>query len=161
MSRVYDNVAQLVAWRSGLPPGTKVVTTNGCFDLLHVGHLRYLKAARAMGDVLIVALNTDNSVRCLEKAPDRPIIPQDQRAELLAALEPVDAVVLFDDPTPVAVLEAIRPDIHVKGGDYNADTLPETPTLRSIGTDIRFVPLEKGFSTTALIQKIRQQELAT
>src|SRR5881275_839903 len=100
--------------------GKKLVATNGCFDLLHVGHVRYLQAARALGDLLIVGLNSDASVRAY-KGPGRPLVPQDERAELLAALRCVDYVVIFDEPTASALVSALQPDIYVKGGDYRAD----------------------------------------
>ncbi|MBK8190169.1 MAG: D-glycero-beta-D-manno-heptose 1-phosphate adenylyltransferase [Vampirovibrionales bacterium] len=133
--------------------GKRVATTNGCFDLLHVGHLRYLQAARAMGDLLIVAINSDASVRAL-KGPSRPLVSQDDRAELLAGLRCVDYVVIFDAPTPLDVLTQIRPDVHVKGGDYDADTLPEAAALRALGVELAFVPLVSGKSTTALAKRL-------
>lgn len=136
------------------PRSFKVVTTNGCFDLLHVGHLRYLQAARALGDMLIVALNSDASVRGL-KGPQRPLIPQDERAELLAGLACVDYVVIFDEPTPAKILMDIQPDIHVKGGQYTVENLPEASLLKSLGAEIRFIPMVEGRSTTSLIEKIR------
>lgn len=136
------------------PRSFKVVTTNGCFDLLHVGHLRYLQAARALGDMLIVALNSDASVRGL-KGPQRPLIPQDERAELLAGLACVDYVVIFDEPTPAKILTDIQPDIHVKGGQYTVENLPEASLLKSLGAEIRFIPMVEGRSTTSLIEKIR------
>jgi glycerol-3-phosphate cytidylyltransferase len=134
---------------------SRIVTTNGCFDLLHVGHLRYLQAARAQGDCLIIALNSDASVQRL-KGPTRPIVPQAERAEMLAGLACVDFVVLFDEETPVRLLEAIRPTIHVKGAQYNEANLPEAPTLAAIGAEMRWIPMVEGRSTTQIIDKIRQ-----
>ena len=130
-----------------------IVSTNGCFDLLHIGHLRYLQKARSMGDMLVVAINSDDSVQAL-KGPNRPVTSQDNRAELLAGLACVDMVTIFDAPTPEEALKTIHPTIHVKGGDYTLDTLPEAPTLKTLGTKVEFVSLEKGFSTTHLIEKI-------
>lgn len=135
--------------------GKTVVTTNGCFDILHVGHLRYLTAARNLGDLLVVAINSDDSVRGL-KGPSRPIVPESDRAELLAGLCCVDYVVLFDEATPVKVLQAIRPDIHVKGAQYTEDTLPEAEALRAMGTRIEFLPMVAGRSSTNIIERIQQ-----
>jgi rfaE bifunctional protein nucleotidyltransferase chain/domain len=133
----------------------KIVSTNGCFDLFHVGHLRYLQMARNLGDLLIVALNSDASVEDL-KSEERPIVPQNERAELLAALSCVDFVVIFDAPTPVELLKVIRPTIHVKGGQYSADTLPEAPILKALGTELVFLPMVEGRSTSQLIDCIKQ-----
>lgn len=133
--------------------GQRIVSTNGCFDLLHVGHLRYLQAARALGDTLIIALNSDASVQAL-KGPSRPIVPEQERAELLLGLRCVDAVVIFNDPTPVAILQAIHPAAHAKGGQYTVDTLPETPVLQAMGTEIHFLPMVEGRSTSSLVERI-------
>lgn len=130
----------------------KIVTTNGCFDILHVGHVRYLKQTKALGDVLIIALNTDRSVKAL-KGPKRPLNSENDRAEVLAALECVDYVVLFDEDTPAKLLETIKPDIHAKGGDYNIDTLPEAEVITKNGGKVVFIPLVEGKSTTSLIEK--------
>jgi D-beta-D-heptose 7-phosphate kinase/D-beta-D-heptose 1-phosphate adenosyltransferase len=137
--------------------GKRIVFTNGCFDLLHVGHLRYLQQARALGDVLVLGLNTDASVRRL-KGPSRPILPEDERAELLAGLACVDHVTLFDEPLPNDTLSALRPHLHVKGGDYEAEQLPETPLVRALGGDVVIMPLVEGRSTTSLIQRILESE---
>ena len=131
-----------------------IVTTNGCFDILHVGHVRYLKETKKLGDVLIIALNTDESVRRL-KGPTRPVNSENDRAEVLAALECVDFVVLFNEQTPVDLLSKIKPDIHAKGGDYNADNLPESATIKEGGGKLVFIPLVEGKSTTNIIQKIK------
>lgn len=137
--------------------GETVVTTNGCFDLLHAGHILYLQAARAHGDVLVLGLNSDSSVSLL-KGPFRPLVPQDQRALILAALECVDYVVVFDEPRPLRFLNQVKPDVHVKGGDYDAETLPETPTVRGYGGRVVTIPLVPGLSTTALVARVRQQD---
>lgn len=131
-----------------------LVTTNGCFDILHVGHLRYLQEARRQGDLLIVFLNTDRSVQAL-KGPTRPFVPEDERAELLAALNCVDYVVLFDEDTPLSLIEAIRPNIHVKGAQYTTETLPEAPLLAKLGVQIYFAPMIAGRSTTDLVSKVQ------
>jgi len=141
--------------KAGSPPHyPKVVTTNGCFDILHVGHLRYLQAAKAMGDLLVVAVNSDRSVKTLNKGPDRPVVGEADRAELLAGLACVDYAVIFDEHTPESLLRLIKPDIHVKGGDYNPNSLPEAATLKELGTELRFVPMIAGRSTTSLLNKI-------
>jgi rfaE bifunctional protein nucleotidyltransferase chain/domain len=135
--------------------GKKVVTTNGCFDLLHVGHVRYLQAARATGDALVVGINGDESTRQL-KGLGRPLNTATDRAEVVAALECVDLVAIFPDVRAVRFLELIAPDIYVKGGDYTVDSLDasERDTLEKIGADIRIIPLETGYSTTSLIERI-------
>jgi len=137
--------------------GKRIVFTNGCFDLLHAGHASYLAQAKSLGDVLIVGLNSDSSVRAL-KGSERPLVPQDDRALLLASLAFVDFVVLFDELEPHRLIEAIKPDIHVKGGDYMADELPETPLVRSYGGQVVILPKVAGRSTTELVQRIRRQE---
>lgn len=134
--------------------GSTTVFTNGCFDLLHVGHTRYLQAARALGDRLVLGLNSDASVRGL-KGPSRPILPQDERAELLAALACVDYVLIFDEPTADAAIQAVRPTLYVKGGDYEPDSIPETPLVRSLGGEVRVLPFVEGRSTTSLVARIQ------
>ncbi|MBT5855051.1 D-glycero-beta-D-manno-heptose 1-phosphate adenylyltransferase [bacterium] len=131
----------------------KVVFTNGCFDILHVGHVTYLEEARALGDVLIVGMNTDTSVKT-NKGPDRPINTDSDRAKVLGSLRAVDAVVLFDDKTPMALIEALQPDIHVKGGDYEAEALPEYPVVTAYGGEVQILSFVTGHSTSNLIQKI-------
>lgn len=137
--------------------GQRIVATNGCFDLLHFGHVSYLQQARKLGDFLVVGLNGDASVRQL-KGPHRPLVPQKQRAAVLAALACVDAVVIFPQVRAHRFLAAVRPDIYVKGGDYRPETLVgrERAVLTVIGSKIRILPFVKGFSTTGLIKKIRQ-----
>jgi D-glycero-beta-D-manno-heptose 1-phosphate adenylyltransferase len=152
-------LATLPDYLATLPEGTQVVTTNGCFDLLHVGHLRYLQFARQQGDRLIVAINSDASVKRL-KGPTRPIMPQDERAELLTALRCVDAVVLFDGDTPIDVLQAIQPAKHVKGSQYDEDNLPEAEALRAMNTHMVFAPMIEGRSTSTIVNKLVTDALA-
>lgn len=132
--------------------GRTVAFANGCFDLLHVGHLRYLTAARALGEVLLVAVNSDASVRSL-KGPGRPVIPEAERAELLLGLRCVDYATLFDEATPTAVIEALRPDIHVKGGDYRPEDLPEAEAIRRYGGRVVILPFVEGRSSTRMIER--------
>lgn len=133
--------------------GEKIVSTNGVFDVLHVGHVRYLQQARALGDLLVIGLNTDACTRRL-KGDSRPFVPENERAELLLALRCVDYVTLFDEPTPVQLLEALRPDIHAKGGDYDVEALPETPIVRKHGGEVVTLPFTAGRSTTELAERI-------
>jgi len=135
--------------------GKRIVFTNGCFDLLHIGHLRYLQEAKALGDCLVVGVNTDESVREI-KGPDRPLVPQFERAEVLAGLECVDYVTLFSETTPIALIGELRPDIHVKGGDYSADELPESEAVRSYGGEVRILQEVEGKSTTSLVNRFRE-----
>lgn len=134
--------------------GKRIVFTNGCFDLLHAGHITYMARAKSLGDILIVGLNSDVSVRAL-KGEERPLVPQQDRALLLASLSFVDFVVLFDDLTPHRLIAAIKPDIHVKGGDYTEEELPEAPLVRSYGGQVVILPKVEGRSTTDLVQRIR------
>ena len=136
--------------------GKKIVTTNGCFDLLHIGHVRSLKFAKSLGDILIVGVNSDLSVRA-NKGPLRPIIPEKERAEILAALEAVDYVFIFSDKTPVGWLKKIRPDIHVKGADRSLRQIVERAVLKKIGAKLVFAPIVKGKSTTELIKKLSEK----
>jgi len=140
--------------REAKAAGRTVVLTNGCFDLLHVGHVRYLYSAAAEGDLLVVAVNSDAGVRGL-KGEDRPIQPELERAELLAALEPVDYVTLFDEPTVEQVILALEPDIHCKGTDYTVETVPERPVVESVGGEVRIVGDVTGHATTDLVSRIR------
>jgi rfaE bifunctional protein nucleotidyltransferase chain/domain len=136
--------------------GRRLVFTNGCFDLLHLGHVRYLEAARALGDALIVAINGDESVREL-KGGGRPLNGEADRAELIAALECVNFVVIFPAVRATALLEKVRPAIYVKGGDYTTATLDgeERAALEKAGAEIRILPFESGYSTSGLVEKIR------
>jgi D-glycero-beta-D-manno-heptose 1-phosphate adenylyltransferase len=135
--------------------GKKIVATNGCFDLVHVGHVRYLRAARALGDLLVVGLNGDRSVREL-KGAGRPITTEANRAEILAALECVDLITIFPEIRATKFLAAVRPAIYGKGGDYTTGTLDEEEraTLKKIGAEIRLIPFETGYSTSGLIEQI-------
>ena len=133
--------------------GKKIVTTNGCFDVLHVGHIRYLQQAKRQGDILIVAINSDDSVRAI-KGDKRPLVPQDERAEMLAALECVDYVTIFEELDPIQFLNEIRPDIHVKGGDYRLDQIVEREAVGAIGAELRLLPGAKDKSTSNLIELI-------
>lgn len=130
------------------------IFTNGCFDILHRGHAEYLFLARTLGDRLVVGLNSDRSVREL-KGPERPWVPEEDRALLLASLECVDHVVVFDEATPEALLALLRPGVHVKGGDYTPDNLPEGALVRSWGGRVEILPFLAGRSTSALVERIR------
>lgn len=134
--------------------GTIVVFTNGCFDLLHRGHVHLLRRAKALGDLLIVGLNSDRSVAGL-KGPARPILPETDRIELIAAMEMVDYVVLFDEPDPFRVIEAILPNVLVKGGDWSAERIVGADIVAAHGGHVEVVPYLSGFSTTELIERIR------
>jgi rfaE bifunctional protein nucleotidyltransferase chain/domain len=136
-------------------PGRVLVFTNGCFDVLHVGHVRYLAAARRLGDALVVGLNGDGSVRAL-KGPTRPVNPEAARAEVLAALEAVDHVITFPELRVTPLLREVRPDVYAKGSDYTLETLDqeEVESLRQLGTRIELLPRVPGFSTTTLLQRM-------
>ena len=158
--------AKLVDWPALLDvrhraraAGKTVVWTNGCFDLVHIGHVRNLQAARALGDFLVVGVNSDESVRRL-KGRDRPLVPQAERAEMLAAFACVDYVIVFDEPTPEAALARLRPDIHCKGSDYappSGKAIPEAGVVASYGGRIEFLPFVPGRSTSALIERVRNR----
>jgi rfaE bifunctional protein nucleotidyltransferase chain/domain len=134
--------------------GGRVVFTNGCFDLLHPGHVSYLRAARSLGDALVVGLNSDASVRRL-KGPSRPVVSERDRAIMIEALESVDAVVVFGEDTPIRLMRELEPAIYVKGGDYRIEDLPEAEVAREFGAEVRIIPFETGYSTSALIEKIK------
>jgi D-beta-D-heptose 7-phosphate kinase/D-beta-D-heptose 1-phosphate adenosyltransferase len=133
--------------------GRKVIFTNGCFDILHVGHVRYLQAARALGDCLVMAVNSDSSVRGL-KGEKRPIVPQGERAELLAALECVDYITIFDEPDPLNVIKSIKPSSLVKGGDWGESQIIGGDFVKSIGGQVELIPYIEGASTTNIIEEI-------
>jgi D-beta-D-heptose 7-phosphate kinase/D-beta-D-heptose 1-phosphate adenosyltransferase len=133
----------------------RIVFTNGCFDLMHVGHTRYLQAAKALGDILVVGINSDASVKTLDKAPDRPIVPETQRAEIVAALSCVDHVVIFDETDPLQLITALQPDVLVKGGDWPIDKIVGRDVVERRGGTVKTIPLIPGQSTTALIRRIR------
>jgi len=132
-----------------------VVFTNGCFDLLHPGHIETLERARNLGDVLVVGINSDRSVRGM-KGAGRPILPEGERAEILAALECVDGVVIFDEPTPREIITALLPDVLVKGGDWVSDAIVGREEVEAAGGKVVSIPVLAGYSTTAILQKIRK-----
>lgn len=138
--------------------GRCVVFTNGCFDILHIGHVRYLQDARMLGDLLVVGVNSDDSTRAL-KGPDRPVVPESERAEILAALECVDYVIIFSELTAIDLILAIKPDIHVKGGDYKEEDVPEAEAVRCVGGRVEILAYSStetsGWSTSSLIGAIR------
>lgn len=138
------------------PRARSVVFTNGCFDILHVGHVRALEAARGFGDILVVGVNSDKSVRRL-KGPLRPVVPERERAEMVAALETVSYVVIFDEDLPNVTVAALEPDVHVKGGDYDVEAMPETPVVRAHGGRVEIVRFVDGFSTTDIIATIKER----
>lgn len=131
--------------------GKKIVFTNGCFDIIHAGHVQYLREAKAMGDVLVVAMNSDSSVRKIK--PGRPIVPQEQRAMVLSALEMVDYVTIFDEGTPYQVIKALQPDVLVKGGDWRIEDIVGNDIVK----EVHSLPYREGLSTTAIIEEIRKR----
>lgn len=135
--------------------GKKIVFTNGCFDLLHLGHVDYLEKARNMGDKLVLGLNTDNSVSRF-KGPDRPIQDEKSRARVLAALEFVDLIVLFDEDTPLALISAVLPDVLVKGSDYLAENIVGADVVKKAGGVVKTVALVEGYSTSKIVEKIKR-----
>ncbi|MBC7890605.1 MAG: D-glycero-beta-D-manno-heptose 1-phosphate adenylyltransferase [Sphingobacteriaceae bacterium] len=136
--------------------GEQIVFTNGVFDIVHLGHIDYLEKAREKGDRLVLGLNTDASVRCLGKGSNRPVVNEAARARMVAAFQFVDAVILFDEDTPEALIEAVKPDILVKGDDYTVQTIVGADFVIARGGRVETIPLVKGYSTTALIQKIKE-----
>jgi rfaE bifunctional protein nucleotidyltransferase chain/domain len=146
-----------VAWAAGLRhAGKTLVFTNGVFDLLHPGHVRYLERARRLGDALIVAVNSDRSARALAKGPGRPINSEADRAEVVAALACVDATVIFDESTPHEVVEALRPDVLVKGADWAEGAIVGADLVEARGGRVVRIPLAEGYSTSAIIKKLRE-----
>lgn len=135
--------------------GKKIVFTNGCFDIVHLGHIDYLEKARNLGDKLILGLNTDASVKRL-KGESRPVVNEYARSRMMAAFEFIDAVILFDEPTPLEVIQEIQPDILVKGDDYVVETIVGADFVMGKGGEVKTIPLVKGYSTTSLIEKIKQ-----
>lgn len=156
MGRVFTPEAALAARNEARLAGRRLVFTNGVFDVLHVGHLDYLERAAALGDLLWIGLNDDESVRAL-KGPQRPLVAWRERARLLAALEPVDAVIGFGELRADRLIETLAPEIYVKGGDYTPDTLLEAPTAARVGAEVVFLPLLPGHSTSSLIATILQR----
>jgi rfaE bifunctional protein nucleotidyltransferase chain/domain len=149
--RRWEEIPRLRAYWSFLEQ--RVVFTNGCFDILHLGHVEYLEAASQLGDVLVVGLNSDASVRRL-KGPSRPVLPQEARARLLAALEFVEAVFIFEEDTPEKLIDALRPDVLVKGGDYTEDQIVGASFVHAYGGEVVILPYVEGYSTTGIIQKL-------
>lgn len=135
--------------------GKTIVFTNGCFDILHVGHVRYLGEAKKLGDILVLALNSDASVRII-KGEKRPLVPEEERADIMAALESVDYVILFDEPTPQLLIEYLQPDILVKGGDWAKAAIAGADFVKAAGGRVITIPLTEGRSTTNIVEKIRQ-----
>ena len=146
---------ELIA-KYGRPRRGTLVFTNGCFDLLHPGHVGLLGDARALGDALVVGLNTDASTRSLDKGTGQPIVPEGDRAVMIAALESVDAVCLFDEDTPAALIEALLPDVLVKGADYELSVVVGREVVESAGGRVESVPLVKGYSSTEMVRRIRE-----
>ena len=151
MSLIFNN--ETIVNYINLQKNKRIVFTNGCFDLLHPGHLTYLEEARSLGDVLIVGLNSDLSVRKL-KGKHRPINNQEFRARMLLGLKPVSAVVIFDEDTPMKLISIVKPHVHVKGGDYKPKDLPEYDIILKYGGEIKCLSFLKGYSTTAIINKV-------
>ena len=143
--------------RFGWPRDRTLVFTNGCFDLLHPGHVEYLAQARALGDALVVGLNSDASVRRLNGA-GRPLVPEAGRAAMLAGLRSVDAVTLFDEDTPLELIRALLPDVLVKGGDYDLDGIVGRDAVEKAGGDVRVLPFVEGYSTTDILTRVRETE---
>ena len=131
----------------------RIVTTNGCFDILHIGHVRILNSAKALGDILVIGLNSDASVKKL-KGPNRPLVTESERAEILANLQCVDYVTIFPEDTPIEFLKVVKPNIHVKGRDYKLDSLAEAPVVKSFGGRVELLEIVPGKSTTGLVEKI-------
>jgi D-beta-D-heptose 7-phosphate kinase/D-beta-D-heptose 1-phosphate adenosyltransferase len=153
------NVAGAVALIAGLrAAGRTIVFTNGVFDLLHPGHVRYLQQARSLGDALIVGINSDRSVRAI-KGSTRPVTPEAERAEILAALSCVDAVVVFDEETPHAIVAALQPDVLVKGADWAADAIVGRDVVEARGGRVVRVPVEAGYSTSAILDRIKRRRI--
>lgn len=147
-----DLLNEIPIWREN---NQKIIFTNGCFDLLHVGHLRVFREAKKMGDLLIVGINSDRSVQAL-KGATRPIISEKDRAEMVSGLKPVDHVIIFDEDTVAHLLEIVKPHVYVKGGDYTLENLPEKETIKKLGIEVKFVPLIAGISTTEIVKRIQK-----
>ena len=151
--RILDRERLIERINSARTNGTCIVLANGCFDVLHVGHIRYLEAAKALGDLLIVGINSDEQTRRL-KGAGRPFLPQEQRAEIISSIEAVDFVTIFNEPTVEQLLLALRPDIHAKGTDYTEDSVPERDVVRSFGGRVAIVGDPKDHSSSKMIEKL-------
>lgn len=151
--RILDREGLIERIAAARTNGARIVFANGCFDLLHVGHVRYLEAAKALGDLLIVGVNSDDQARRL-KGAGRPLLPQDQRAEIVASLEAVDFVTIFAEPTVEQLLLALKPDIHAKGTDYTEDSVPERDVVRSYGGRVAIAGDPKDHSSSEMIEKL-------
>lgn len=147
-------VARVATARS---EGSRIVFANGCFDVLHAGHIRYLQGARALGDMLVVGINTDAQVTRL-KGDGRPVLPECERAELVASLEAVDLVTIFEEPTVTELLLALKPDVHAKGTDYTEETVPERDVVRSYGGSVRIAGDQKSHSTSEMLKKVSEKQ---
>jgi len=156
-SRIIDRSEMITAVETARIQGKRIVFANGCFDVLHAGHVRYLEAARALGDLLIVAVNSDEQAARL-KGAGRPLLSQDQRAEIVAALDAVDLVTIFDEPTVTELLLALKPDIHAKGTDYTEETVPERDVVRSLGGQVAIVGDPKNHSSSEMIERVSGKE---
>src|SRR5207302_1254383 len=154
-TRILERRDLLALVKTAKRKGSRIVLANGCFDVLHVGHIRYLEAAKALGDLLIVGVNSDEQTRRL-KGDGRPLLPQDQRAEIVSALEAVDLVTIFDEPTVEQLLLALKPDVHAKGTDYTEDTVPERDVVRSFGGRVAIVGDPKNHSSSEIIDKVSE-----
>lgn len=155
-SKIVDRAALIQIRNTLKTAGKTVVFTNGCFDILHAGHVAYLEDARALGDALVLGLNSDASVSRL-KGPNRPITSEMNRARVMAGLQAVDYVCLFDEDTPVELIEAIQPDIHTKGGDYAPETLPEYSPIIAYGGRVEIIPFRPGLSSSSVIETILER----
>jgi rfaE bifunctional protein nucleotidyltransferase chain/domain len=152
-ARIVDRDTLVTRVQLARQAGARIVLANGCFDVLHVGHVRYLEGARALGDLLVVGINSDAQVTVL-KGAGRPIMPEGERAEIAASLEVVDLVTIFDEPTVEALLLALKPDIHAKGTDYTEETVPERAAVLSCGGRVAIVGDEKEHSTSQMIDRL-------
>ena len=153
LNRILDRNRLIARVAIARKNGARIVLANGCFDILHVGHVRYLEGARALGDLLVVGVNSDEQVRAL-KGEGRPLVPERERAELVAALRAVDFVTIFNEATVEALLRAIRPDIHAKGTDYTEETVPERDVIRSLGGRVAIVGDPKQHSTSEMLKQL-------
>lgn len=153
-SRILDRESLVAQVKSAKNEGQTIVFTNGCFDVLHAGHIRYLLGARELGDILVVAINSDAQVRTL-KGVGRPILSENDRAELVASIEAVDFVTIFDEPTVEQLLLALRPDVHAKGTDYTEETVPERDVVRSFGGRVAIVGDPKNHSTSEMLKRLK------